>query len=370
MVNNDVDLMPFPYQTESNQEVHTVKGYEQLEGIPWPPNGFFSLHNVHYNYETFQLPLGYDYYVLSWQGEYLDFSWIQKHSHITKPVIILTEWKTYDCTFLPDNFIFVRWMYAHRLLEKMISWFGTDYHKDIKYKASTFCHRITQSKVWITTALLETLPANELFVKLNDQIDLKNVHYWELCGNELLDNLTTTFREKWFGKKMLVDNFQGYDDNHHKVNADPAHPAYSKCAIHFTNESWHYSQTLYNGQNATLPGPNFSEKTYKCLLSATPFIAVGQFDTYSTLEEFGLKFDYGKIDLSFDKIPGDIDRFEKIINLIVGLKDMTIQEIYDSTRECTEYNQNIIVSGEFAKNCTKFNLSQLTNLEKIVSSIG
>ena len=359
-----------PSITTHSLNLPNINGYAELSNLTWPKNGFFCLHNVHYEYDHFKLPDDYDYYVLSWHGEFIDFAWLHAHLHITKPVIILTDFKVYDCTFLPDNFIFVRWLYAHHVANTMMQWFGTTYKKNIKYKASAFCHRITQSKMWITTALLESLNREDLFVKLNDRLELKNVHNWQPCGSKILDDLSEKFKNKWLGKSILVDQFEGYEDNIQSINGNPNHPAYTECAIHFTNESWHYSKTNYNNTQAILPGPNFSEKTFKCLIAGTAFIPVGQFDVYNTLSEFGLQFDYGPINLDFDTEAGDINRFEKIVDVIDTIASMSAEDIYTATKDCTEYNQNVIVSGKFSKKCDNFNQNQIDNLATIIKEIG
>ncbi len=107
--------------------------------------------------------------------------------------------------------------------------------------------------------------------------------------------------------------------------------------------------------NYTRPGPTIDEKTFKCLLTQTPFISVGQFDVYNQLSRLGLKFDYGDIDLSWDKDPGNLTRLSSIIDTIINLKNYSIQDIDDATKESSQHNADMIWSGEFDQQCRKHN---------------
>jgi hypothetical protein len=106
-----------------------------------------------------------------------------------------------------------------------------------------------------------------------------------------------------------------------------------------------------------LPGPQFSEKLYKCLIAGTPFIPVGQFQSYTFLRDLGLKFDYGEIDLSWDEDPGNLSRLLGIVNLIKNLKDYGIRDIIDMTKESTDHNTEMIWSGDFYRRCQHHNMS-------------
>jgi hypothetical protein len=347
-----------------------VSGYDLLKDISWPDNGYFHLHSKWHGIDhpgrPHLLPPGYDYYVLSWHGEYIDHDWIESQN-ITVPVIILHDWNYYSPGRLPENFIHVRWMYWHRILDKMIGWFGTNYQKNITHKVSAFCNRITQSKMWITTAILETLDPQDRMVSLSDWLEEKNVHYWSKTNNAILDELQDKFQQQYLGKLIKIDDFTN-NKNFQLFTANPDQPAYQNCALHFTNESWHYSLMHNSNKQYIFSGPNFSEKTLKCLLGATAFIPVGQFDVYRTLTELGMQFDYG-LDLSFDQDPGNLSRAEKIIGLIKDLKNYTAHELFDMTRASSLHNQQHIVSGDFFRICETKNQATVSDLQKLLDSI-
>ena len=92
------------------------------------------------------------------------------------------------------------------------------------------------------------------------------------------------------------------------------------------------------------------------MLGGTAFIPVGQFDVYRSLEQFGMHFDYGELDLTFDNDSGNLSRIESIVKLVNNLTKYTADELYDMTKESTEHNQQLVTTGEFFHNCQINNL--------------
>ena len=348
-------LYPKPTKVDTIFEASNVDGYLLFEDLPQNPKVFFYLHTMWPSLEdkNYNLPPGYDYYIVSSHMEHIDFNWLKKQD--VGPIYYLTDYNFYQDYNLP-NVEFFQWMNYHNALDKMISWFGTDYKKNITHKASIFCNRITQSKMIVTTALLETLQKEELLISLSDWLEEKNVHNWQPTGNSVLDELTNTFRNSYYGKKFKMDEWAN-ELNLQFYTADPKQIAYQNAALHFTNESFHYSLM---GEDI-LPGPHLTEKTLKCLLGGTAFIPVGQFDVYRTLETFGMQFDYG-LDLSFDQDPGNLTRLEKIVKLVNEVASIDKFDLYTQTKSSSQHNQDLILSGEFAKMCELINQTTLKTL--------
>jgi hypothetical protein len=295
--------------------------------------------------------------------EHIDFTWLKTQSQLGRPIVMLSDFNTYQDYHIP-NVSFHRWTVWHHALNKMIALFGTAFEKDIRYKASAFCNRITQSKMLITTALLETLGKEHCLTSLSDWAEEKNVHGWHHTGNAKLDNLTDIFRQKYFKQKWSMDNFDNSQNFQH-YTANPAQIAYQQAVIHFTNESFHYSYMIDDGNSFILPGPHLTEKTFKCLLGGTAFVPVGQFDVYATLTKLGMQFDYG-LDLSFDQDPGNLTRMEKIVDLIQEIANYSCQELWHMTQDSSQHNQNLIISQEFFKSCQTVNETTLDHLQKVL----
>ena len=280
-----------------------------------------------------------------------DLDWvIEQSKHIDAPIIILNDGSCYNFPF-KSNVHFFNYHSWHYHMETMMSWFPNRQKRQVKHKISAVCNRITQAKLLVFTALMEYHQRDQLLIKLSDWLEEKNVHHRQPTGISELDQLSTTFFEKYYGQIINIDDFNNSTDNYQRVNSNPWQPVYTESALHFTNESHHYSQmdTIIN------PGPQYSEKTYKCLMAGTPFIAVGQFESYKYFKELGFKFDYGNIDLSWDNDSGNLSRLVSIVNLIKSLVDYTIQDIEEMTKESTEHNTYYLWSGEFNKQCQLHN---------------
>jgi hypothetical protein len=120
-----------------------------------------------------------------------------------------------------------------------------------------------------------------------------------------------------------------------------------------------------DGQEYIWPGPFITEKTLKCLLGATAFIPVGQFETYKTLTSLGLQFDY-EFDITWDLDPGNLSRADSIIKLIDNLNEYTIDQLLTKTEQSTKYNQNHIVSDNFFNQCEQKNNESIAQIFKLI----
>jgi len=297
------------------------------------------------------LPLGHSTYVLLFHQERFDTEWVMSQAaRISEPIIVLCDGSDYDFPFL-DNVYFYQYHSWHEHIHRIIQRFPNQQTRTIKYKISNICNRITQSKAIVFTALMEYIKREELLVKLSDWVELKNVHHWVPTGNSELDGLMSTFQSKWLGKTIAIDEFNNAIDNNQHVNSNPWQSTYLESALHFVGESFHYSRMINEFGDVIIPGPSFSEKLYKCLIAGTPFVPVGQFESYKHLRDLGFEFDYGELDLSWDNDPGNITRMQGIVNLIKSLANYTTNDIELMTRNSTEHNNDYVWSGDFRKKC-------------------
>jgi hypothetical protein len=302
------------------------------------------------------MPQGYQYYIVS--GDSVMLEWVEQMAlYLQAPVIYLSLPKTYE--FKPANSYthFFPYTFTHNMCESLRQINIVPVTKNIKYKVSALTNRITQSKAIVFSALKKYLKEQDCLLSLNgEKISNKNVHNWELCGNAVCDEMMHNFFTHWKDKTLKVDDFfstaGSSDQNSYH------HPAYSESALNFPQESYHYSYH-YNGQREYItPGPFITEKTLKCLLSATAFISTGQFDVYGYLSQAGMKFDYGELDLSYDLDAGNLTRLASAVNLIQALQKWSAQDLYEMTKESCKHNQEVVMSGDFYRYCESQN--QLT----------
>ena len=267
-------------------------------------------------------------------------------------VILLTgpllpsDLSTEQVTYLP-------YTADHRRIKRMPTHWTIN--KDIKYKASALTNRITQSKVIVFSALQTLLGSDVVYSLHHAHAKLKDVHHWEMTGNPACDIYSKIFMENWLDKHINLDQ----DD---KIEGSYNNPAYQNSALNFTQESYHYSYMISGDKHYIEPGPFLTEKTWKCLLSQTAFIPVGQYKSYAWLEQMGFDFNYGPLDLSFDQDPGNISRLEKIVKFIESLQHYTAMELYEFTLESSRKNYEHAMSDKLWIHCENFNQDTISHL--------
>jgi len=351
---------------DSLSHLSTITGYNWLTHITLDKHNIYvALSLGRWEYER-DLPSGYDYYIISFHYEQINLKWIKKQAKIIGDGILLIFHDGNFYNYKLNNVIFITYYTWHYQINKAMKWFPpTIYEKNISKKVSAFCNRISESKLLIFTAIAEYMGIDQNIISLHDWLENKNIYQDHEIVPESIANLTTIFFNKYYGNIYKVDNFDNAIHNYNKYTINPNIPALQECAIHFTNESFHYSDISDKLGDYQHPGPYITEKTFKCLLGQTAFVPVGQFDTYSTLEKLGFEFNYN-FDISFDSIIGDHERLEAIINLIKQFANMSKEELFEGTRESSIYNYNHIVNGDFYDICEDINKK---SIEKILNII-
>lgn len=300
---------------------------------------------------TPDLPEDFDFYIFSYHIENVNLVWLEEQrKKVTGKFIILFPGNSYE--YQIDNTIFISYIDWHKDIEKILTWNGlSTATPNKKFKYSTVCNRVTQSKIWVTTKLLE-VARNESLIILNNQVNDRNIHGWAKTGNLTLDVLTETYLQKYKNLK-ITDGFDTKHNNKQITNANPWQPQYTETALHFTNGSFQYSYMVENDKSYIYPGPDIDEKTLKCLVAGVPFIACGQFEIYKTLTTLGLNFDY-EFDTSWDNDPRNLSRFEKICNLIDYLDKFSIEDIVAMTSKATAHNHEFILKKGFYNSCEQY----------------
>ena len=289
-------------------------------------------------------PPGYEYYIT--HGDSLMFGWPEHViDRIDGKIIHLTGAIMPD-SFDTDRIRYVPYNSAHKRIQGIAR---QKIVKNIQHKASALVNVVRQSKVIVFAALADILDEKDRVVSLNHQTNLdSHVHGWKLSGNAVCDRYTMMFKDHWLDKKISLPNDDGI--NHSYNNS-----AYQTASLNFTMESYFYSFMINGARSYVEPGPFVTEKTWKCLLSCTAFIPVGQVHTYKWFRQLGLTFDYGELDLDFDNDPGNLTRLEKIIKLIESLRYWSAQDLYEMTLDSTQHNYELVTSQKFWNVCEESN---------------
>lgn len=131
-------------------------------------------------------------------------------------------------------------------------------------------------------------------------------------------------------------------------------PAYNDCQFNISAETAYYSHPKNVWQYLT-------EKTFKCLVSGTPFSVLGQKNSHQRLIDLGFEIAYRDRVLEFDGTE-DRDRIYKFFDYLEWLVDnLDVEHL----QQVAEFNYNYVY-GEFYSVCNNQNLTQA---EKIVSYI-
>lgn len=301
-------------------------------------------------YGEIVMPAGFDVYIASFHLEPIDLKWVDEVSQkMTAPLIVLGDATRIEYP-AAENVLIKSYFYWHRQLEQGMSWYpNIQISKNIIYKASAICNRVTQAKMLVTTALLEEF-GDQALIRLSNWIEEKNLHYGQPTNFSTLDDLSDLFRRKYMGKELHIDDFSNEKHNYQKHTIDPLAHYLHTSAINFTNETLAYSFMQEDDKQYIYPGPFLTEKTLKCLLSNTGFVPVGQYNTYGSLRTLGLEFNY-PFDTSWDQDPGNLTRLDSIIRLIKWFKDYDAHEIYDMVAPSAEHNFDAVWSGSFSNRC-------------------
>jgi hypothetical protein len=302
-------------------------------------------------------PPGYDYYITS--GDSLMYKWPEKISKsVDGKIVHLISSMLMDAVDT-DQIKFITYNHAHRRIARIPRPVAVS--KNITYKASALTNRVSQSKAIIFSALKSLLVEQDFVGSLHHNHSLlKNVHNWEMSGNAVCDTHTKNFVDNWLDKISTLP-----DDD--QVQGSYNNTAYLNSALNFTQESYHYSyMTDSTGRGYIEPGPFVTEKTWKCLVSKTAFIPVGQMYIYHWLKTLGLKFDYGELNLDFDNDPGNLTRLEKIVNLIDSLNQWSAMDLYEMTLASTEYNCSYVQSEDFWNLCEHSNTETYNYLANLL----
>jgi hypothetical protein len=291
-------------------------------------------------------PPGYDYYIT--HGDSYMFGLPELMINQVQGRIIHLTGSIIPDSFDTNQIQYVSYNNAHRRIARIPR--VASFNKKICYKASALTNRVSQSKAIIFAALKYYLGKDCVTSLHHNLYSEKNTHGWNTTQNQTCDYFLDLFKNNWNNIKLQLPHDDGIEGSYNNT-------AYRQAALNFTQESYHYSFTIQDGRSFCQPGPFITEKTWKCLLSSTAFISVGQAYVYRWLRSLGLRFDYGPLDLGFDEDPGNLTRLEKIIDLIQSLKQWSAQDLYEMTLESSLHNQEYVNSLEFWNACEKTNES-------------
>jgi len=344
----------FPcYTSVSHCETDILRLFKTLYDVPITisPNIFFGLN---LQWANFDLQDNYHRYVISFHTEYIDHNWvIRQAQHVyPKTVVLISEFAIAPNPAWPDNIIFIQQRTLHKQLTISEKAHGVNRNITVpQYKFSSLSFRVSQYKIFITAFLLKHVPKDEMILTFHNQ-RLGPVASWP-------DNIHAL-------QELTLDippTFINFDDQFNQSKNTPVANANWSCApyqnalVNLTNESYHYSTSMIGNHTIVLPGPYFTEKTFKPLLAGRPFVFVNQFESIKELQTLGFDTNFG-FSHDYDHDAGDFGRIARIFETVMQINNTPIKELFDSSIDAVTHNINHITSGNLSSACEELNRQQ------------
>lgn len=309
------------------------------------------------------IPTNYSTYVITPGTEYVDWDWINRLCKKVPDSLVIVVCPYTTTLFAEPNLRLITFdVWPHNLKGYLdtVSQPNVSY-SNRKYKISSLANRISQYRTYVNAHMYQTWDSSEYLMswrkKLGKQEDL---YLFNKTGNAKIDDLIGYIKNVFWDLKITpTEDFT----NTPLSNLDYNWDAYTNCVINCSNESINNSYQIHGKKEHIQPGPYLTEKTYKTLLSGTALFAVGQYQTYAHLKSQGFMFNY-PWDMSYDTVPGDIDRMALILECLDSIRQMSIGELSDATLESRKFNREYIFSGEYFQTVNNNNCTNIENFNR------
>lgn len=181
------------------------------------------------------------------------------------------------------------------------------------------------------------------------RLDVLENSYWsygnESCDDEFdsnpieidsVDGLRNLTIEFVHGAPYSCDNLTSEQHNSHDTLV----------AEHFNNSYIHIVlETFFDADQSH--GTFLTEKTFKPIKHAQPFVIVGPAGSLTALRELGYKTFDDVIDPRYDEILDNTKRWHCVRDLLLSLKNKNLHQILSRCREDIEHNQYLFRSTKF-----------------------
>lgn len=152
-----------------------------------------------------------------------------------------------------------------------------------------------------------------------------------------------------------LDHVIAYD-NHVLGGWSTNNAAYTDCQFNISAETAYYSHPKSVWQYLT-------EKTFKCLVSGTPFVVLGQKNSHQRLIDLGFEIAYRDRVLEFD-VAEDQDRIYKFFDYLEWLVDnLDVEHL----QQVADFNYNYVY-GNFYQHCADQNTKQAEKILRYIHS--
>lgn len=287
--------------------------------------------------------------------------------------IWLTDSNIYDYP-LPSNIFRLKYLHWYLRVRTFLHVCPSDKivkvkNKKIKYKFSSLSYYPRQNRALVTAALLTCAQQQSILSWHNAQsrLDIKSTRISSSFDNKHHRYLIDSLRQHpqladldWdFVDSVIKLDDYNINNNYPEYNLqDIDNLCYTESLCNFNNETTSFGLYADDTVSYIRPGPYFTEKTVKPLVTGCVLINSGQPFGYDFLRDnYQLPVDYG-LDLNFDRLPGDFDRFIKLVEFIQHLSNRSLSNLNDATIDKRSQIQDLILSPEWMQTIIEFNRKQ------------
>jgi len=233
-----------------------------------------------------------------------------------------------NCYYFPDHEFFFR--YINRRQDSLAP---NTLERGFDFTALNRTHK------WWRCSIMSDLLANDLLKNslwsYNTRCDINEKFEDNPIEIDSVPGLRENMREFMSGEPYVCDSKDDSVHNDHRmVNTD----LFAKSYFHIVIET-HFDADQSQGAFIT-------EKTFKCIKFAQPFVVAGTVGTLRSLREMGYRVFDHVIDNSYDTIADNTQRWKAVKRSLVKLKDKSLHCSFQACYDDLCHNQQVFYARE------------------------
>ena len=215
---------------------------------------------------------------------------------------------------------------------------GVSYHTRPRARRYTALNRI--HKWWRATIMAELSKQGILDNSYWSYNNIDHSDQWHDNPIELyrFDNLEQRLKDFVGQSPFTCDHFDSVEHNSHWMFV-PEHFDDSYCNL--------VLETLYDAEQSG--GCFISEKVFKPIRHAQPFVVFGTSNTLATLRKLGYQTFDTLLDNCYDSEINNTDRFIKTLNTVKQMNQNNLHEFYLSCKDQLLHNQELFLSSKYTR---------------------
>jgi len=238
--------------------------------------------------------------------------------------------------------------------------------KIITKKFSSLSYFNKQVRALVTASLL-TYAKNESIISWHNKT-------WSDHHDYLIRTIIQhpRYRElKWelLNQSYLIDDYGDTDNFYEKNMGNSLNTIYQSSLINFSNETTNFGLYQVGDSSYVRPGPFLTEKTWNPLLGGNVLFSSADPLVYNYLiKHYSIPINYS-INMSFDSMVGDLDRFAAICEEILRLANIPLKVLIEENIDNCDLIQQTITHPEYTFQFNQFNQRQSDKIAETITNL-